>query len=146
MPDRYLYHVTLQTGHSRKSYRSEVSDDAIAFCRELLKRIDSGERVEIPPGGYFLSGRLGGKCASFSVYAGSELLVAFGVAENERCGAALWRGLHNTEGLPTTTKPEQQPRAPWCGVALAEGLTLHLDAGNWIADFERVIAWAFLER
>src|SRR3990167_4628984 len=146
MTDRYLYHVTLQTGHTRKSYRSEVSAEAIAFCRDLLERINAGERVEIPPGGYFVSGRISGKCASFSVYAGGDLIVAFGVAENERCGAQLWRGLHNAEGLSFVTDPGRQPGAPWIGVALSEALTLHPQAADFLGDFERCLSWAFLMR
>lgn len=145
MSEKYLYHVTLQTGHSRKSYRSEVSDEAIAFCRDLLNKMQSGERVEIPPGGYFCSARISGHCATFSVFAGTTLLLAFGVVEHERCGAELWRGLHNVEGLPATTDPESQPRAPWIGVALAEGLTMYPQTSGWLGDFERVLAWSFLE-
>jgi hypothetical protein len=145
-PDAYLYHVTLQTGDSRKRYRSEVDDDIIALCRKLIAKMRDGERVEIPRmTGYFVSARLGGKCATFSVYAGTELLVAFGVAENERCGAQLWRGLHNSEGLPTKTDPERQPGAPWIGVALTDALHQHPDAWGWLGDFERCMAWAWID-
>jgi hypothetical protein len=144
--DRYLYHVTVTTGHSRKSYRSEIHQHAIDFCKELLQKLKDGARVAIPGcAGYFVQGWLRGKCASFSVYAGGTLVLSFAVAENERCGQALWKGLHNVEGLRTKTDPETQPRAPWLGVALAEGIALYPQAAHWLGDFERCIGHAFLE-
>jgi hypothetical protein len=146
MADRYLWHVTVTTGHSRKSYRSEIQPQAIQVCRDLLEQMKDGARVAIPGvSGYFVSGRLTGKCASFSVYAGGTLLLSFAVAENERCGQALWKGLHNVEGLATQTDPEKQPRAPWLGVALAEGIALYPQAAGFLGDFERCIGWALLE-
>jgi hypothetical protein len=144
--DRWLWHTTVTTGHTRKSYRSEIQPHAMAVCKDLLEQLKDGGRVEVPGfSGYFIQGRLLGKCASFSVYAGGTLLLSFAVAENERCGQALWKGLHNVEGVPCATDPEKQPRAPWLGVALAEGIALYPQAASWCADFERVIAHAFLD-
>lgn len=142
--ERYLWHTTLQTGDSRKSYRSEVADDVIPHLREWLHRMQEGERVEILPG-YWCSGRISGRCATFSVFAGTELILAFGVAEHARCGAALWRGLHNAEGLPWKTDPETQPQAPWIGVALTDAFHAHPGAWDWVGDFERCLGWALLE-
>lgn len=145
MSDRYLYHVTTTTGHSRKSYRSEVGDTVVEVCRKLVDAMRDGSRIEIPgQSGYWCDARISGRCMSARIYAGSELIVAFAVAENERCGAALWRGLHNAENH-AKTDPEKQPRAPWCGVSLTESFALHQDCWDWVGDFERCIAWGFLD-
>lgn len=153
MSDRYIDHVTLTTGHSRRSPRREVSAEAVALCQDLIARFATGkvsEPVPIPgPLGYSVSGRAGGKCMVATVWADgppSELVVTIGVAEHERCGAAIWRTLHDVAHLPTMTSRDEQPRAPWCGVLLEPAIAAHVEAMEWMGDFERCLAWAWLER
>ena len=45
---QYLYHLTLATGHARKSYRSEISDDALRVCAELIRQIRERPLAPIP--------------------------------------------------------------------------------------------------
>lgn len=150
--DRYIRHVTLTTGHARDCYRSEVTDDAIALCAGLIATFAAGkvsEPVAIPRvGPYSISGRGGGKCMVASVWSNgppSELVVSIGVAEHERCGATIWRTLHQVSQLPPATDVERQPRAPWCGVLLEPAIMHHMDAMEWLGDFERCLAWAWIE-
>ncbi|MDQ3562852.1 MAG: hypothetical protein M3436_01505 [Pseudomonadota bacterium] len=66
-----------------------------------------------------------------------------GVAAHSRCGAALWRELHRWGKTPVVTDPERCPPEPWVAVALDAGITQHMDATEWLGDFERCLAWAF---
>jgi hypothetical protein len=153
MAARYIAHVTLTTGHSRRSPRSEVSDAAIDVCARLIAGFAAGQVSEPQPipgaPGYSVSGRTGGRCMIATVWADgppSELVVSIGVAEHERCGATIWRALHEVSHLPTMTSPDEQPRAPWCGVLIEPAIVAHQDAARWLGDFERCLAWAWLER
>jgi len=150
---RWLEHVTLTTGHSRRSYSDEVSPEALAYCRSLIERFTAGEVAEAVPiaaaPGYSISGRRSGKCLVATVYADgppSELIATIGVAAHSRCGSRLWRELHRWGRVPVVTDPERPPPEPWVAAALDEGAAHHLDAMEWLGDFERCLGWAWVTR
>lgn len=138
----YLYHLTLDTGHARKSYRSEISDDALRLCAELVERIKQSPGIPLTlpgPPGYTISALISGQCMSAQVFAdANELpLISFAVAARERCGAAIWKKLGGPDG--------KQPDAPWLAVRLEVGIVSSMAATEWLGDFERCVGWAFLE-
>ena len=54
MSGPYLKHVTLLTGHSRRSPRSEVADEVIERLAPVLSEaLTGGEYVEILSSGWF---------------------------------------------------------------------------------------------
>lgn len=148
----HLRHVTLTTGHARDSYRSEVSDEAVAVCRELIARFTGGEAASAVPmpglPGYSISGRASAKCLVATVWADgppSVPVVSIGVATHSRCGSRLWHDLHRWGRVPVVTDPERPPAEPWVAAALDEGAAY---AGREImmllGDFERCLGWAFI--
>jgi len=38
------------------------------------------------------------------------------------------------------------PQAPWCAARLETGLALYPGAAVWLGDYERLVAWAWIER
>ena len=49
MSSPYLAHLTLTTGHLRRSYREEVGDEALALLAPwLAKAIETGARQPLP--------------------------------------------------------------------------------------------------
>lgn len=154
---RYLHHVTLDTGHSRRSYRDEVADAAIAAVHDGLSRALSfaGTHVTVPAqdSGWTYTATASGRCLLVTMWAeiaGEKAPVAtFGVASHSRSGAQLWRLLHAPRTLlpPYATSPDRAPAEPWVAARLELGAGL-VDPHElaWIADFERVIGWAWLSR
>ena len=147
---RYIRHITLTTGHVRDSWRQEISDEALAACADLLAQVaaDPSQMVSIPGfSDYYLSGQPGGACWVGTVWTGSPsvCVVTIGIAAHSRCGASLWRELHRWGQTPVVTDPERCPAEPWVAVALDEGALTHLDAMEWLGDFERCLAWAWVE-
>jgi hypothetical protein len=141
--DRYLQHVTLSTGHSIPSPRSEVGDDVVQALRPLLQRALRGEHVPIPRvTGYTVSGAAFGRCCELRVRGPAGLALTIGVAAHSRCGARLWRELHHHRPeLPTS--PLDAPAEPWCADRIEPGY----DAAGaaWAADFSRCMAWTWIE-
>lgn len=156
LDDRYVLHVTLTTGHRRRSLRSEVRDEVLAVLRPLLERALAGEYVAVPGvgTGYTMRGARYGRCCTVTVYApqGETArpqpvpVLTIGVAGHSRCGARLWRSLHESAAIvPTVTSPDQTPPEPWVADRLEIGAVQHLEAMHWTGDWSRCMAWTWLE-
>lgn len=158
--ERYIEHVTLTTGHTRRSPRSEVSDEVVAMLRPLLDRALRGEHVAIPGAvpACTMTGGVHGRCCAVTVWSQDPVsggtarpqpvpIATVGVAEHSRCGAYLWRHLHETAQPPQqlATRPDQVPPEPWCAARLEVGAALVPEAMEWLGDLERCIAWTWLE-
>ncbi|KQZ81860.1 hypothetical protein ASD64_08860 [Mesorhizobium sp. Root157] len=151
----YLWHVTLDTGHRRQSYRPEASQIAIdAVDLELRRALRDGV-AEI---------RLGAEAGTIPVYrlkasnSGPVLLatilrdigkqdvplVTMAVAPKSRGAAEIWRALHDgRDDIPYD--PDSIPPAPWCAARFEAGIEQDLRAATWLGDYERLLAWAWIE-
>lgn len=141
----YLWHMTLDTGHGHKSPRADVSDVVIKHLRPHLERAIANKTDPVPiDGGYALYATADGAWLLATVLDRDMApIVTFGVAPRSRGAGRLWQMLH--DGRPDlTTEPAQPPAAPWCAVRIEDQARL-LPAVEWIADYERCIAWAWIE-
>ncbi len=142
---RFVRHVTLQTGHTRQSWRHEVDPEVLPLASALLERALAGERVPIPGAdGCEMTAASAGRCCLVTAWRGDAPLVTTGIAAHSRCGAELWRRLHDAPWTPLATAGTARPPEPWCAALLQPGLALHPSAAHWLGDYERVMAWAFL--
>jgi len=148
---RWLEHVTLTTGHSRRSYLDEVSDEALALCRRLIEHLRSGDpaaRVPILRTPYVLTGYARtGRCLTVTI-AADEPVVLMAVGVHSKCGARVWREIHQYADeweLPYVTDRDRPPPEPWCA-ALLDSAAARQPAEGLMAlgDFERCLAWAWL--
>ena len=148
----YIHHLTITTGHTRKSYRNEVASDIIDTLQATLSAAIAGQLPPLPGdlSGYHLSAGAVGRCLMATVWAPPKAvpsrptpLVTIGVAARSRCAADLWGRL--VESHPAPLQPAM-PDAPWCAVQLQPGIMSDIGAMGWLGDFERCLAWAWLER
>lgn len=145
---KYLYHVTLQTGHMRKSLRSEVDSELMNQLNEIFeKSVDKPTTLEFNPTysvrstaateGYFitLKGNKKGKQIP---------ILTLGVSLDSY---VPWDLLHdpNTLSLPIKTKREDKPPLPYLADRLEVGAAYFYEALSWTGDFSRCMAWAALE-
>jgi hypothetical protein len=144
---RFIRHITLTTGHTRDSFAGEISPEAIEVCTALIDQMIVGKRPPIPGFQSFrISGVSYGRCFVATVWSGNEPIVTIGIANHSRCGAETWRALHKSAALPCATQSDEYPQAPWCAARLEPHCMFYPDAMNWLGDFERCLAWAFLEK
>lgn len=142
---RSIHHLTLSTGHSRRSQRDEVPADVVALLRPLLDRALAGESVLLPgpPGvALYLTAESGGRWLLAGVHGEGMLLATVAVATTALSGARLWRHILG-EG-----DDDARPPAPWCAVRLELGLALHSQMGEvagLLGDCERCLAWTWVE-
>ena len=140
----YLTHATAGTGHSRRSYRSEVADDVVAAVKSWLPDLMAGQQRGVLDDRYAARQEWGnGKSIGFVV---SRLdaqmrpveIVKIAVCRHSKRAAPSWQFVGG-KGAP--------PRVPF----VASGLLYdNVEASDLmalpvIADFERCLAWAWLE-
>lgn len=144
----YLNHITLSTGHTRRSPRSEVSDDTVKALQPWLQAaLDYQDDYPLP-------GPLGARddfVAHAHIKDGALIcgvghrhtgpLVTFGVAARSRQSGELWAWLCAQYGSADALVA---PAAPWCAVALHPSYMLQMGASAWLGDFERYVAWTWL--
>lgn len=152
--ERHILHITLGSGHTIKSPRSGVLDETIEILRPLLIRALKGDRVGVPrQPGFSMTGGVHGRCCMITVSAQVEEtasprpipVLSIGVAGNSRCGAHLWRTMHERPDLSYATDPERVPPAPWCADRIDLGSVKVMDAMAWTGDLSRCLAWTWLE-
>lgn len=163
--DRWLTHLTMSTGHMRRSYRSEVVTEAITWGRAAISqalaqttlKAPSVGTVDLPPMGpkYRLAcSAPTTKTLLCSVWRGPELVLTFGVAAHNKQGAGLWRWLIETAGpdvpLHAGMTLDNLPAKPWVAARMELGMLAMVRDGEreqveMLGDLERVIGWAFLD-
>lgn len=155
----YLNHITLSTGRNARSERSGVDDSVLALLSPWLKKIiNSGQAMPLPvddlshfsakafvqDGGLVVTVYGPSGPHERGTPANADIpLVTFGVAQRSRHGGDLWTMLlanfKQLDGI-------KQPSAPWCAVVVHPSAFAHRDALDWLADFERCVAWAWITR
>lgn len=155
----YIQHITLTTGHVSHSPRTDVSGETLARVRPwLVAALVDGQSVPLPTAGlsdYEAHIMALGSCLLLTVSGLPTLsgprrgnrppLVTMGVAARPRDSAPLWRILYE-RGLPGSSVAPglSRPESPWCGVVLHPTITLDMAATEWLGDFERCVAWAWV--
>lgn len=72
-------------------------------------------------------------------------IITMAVAIDPRCGRELWAELHKEPSSSLATSPAEPPKTPWLAARLDVGGALHRETMDWLGDFERCLAWAWIE-
>lgn len=140
----YVQHITLTTGHQRRSQRAEISREAMDACEAALRAALAGESAPIPHTDCSLRAERRGRGLLATVLCGETPLVTLGIAAHSRGAEALWRELH--DGALVVTDERVVAEEPWCAARLEIGVLSVPDAVAWLGDFERCLAWTWIER
>lgn len=139
--NRTLCHYTITTGHVRRSPRSEVGDDVISVLVPLLAPGEHaiprtpGYRVRVTiDRGVYAATVLSDRRADA---AGAPLVTIMVATDPEGLDA-----IRRTTGAHWAAAIE----LPACIVEAHATLGLDRDAIGWLGDFERCLAWAWVER
>ena len=155
-----INHLTLSTGHLSHIKQGDVDDDIVAILSPWLEAlIYSGPNGSAPVPG------LEDYTAWASMNEGSLVvtifgpmlpgsteddlipLVTMGVAERTHDGDTLWPLLVAEASVGRPIKSGlQRPAEPWCAVNLHPTMECFPEAMMWLGDFEKCIAWTWLQR
>lgn len=156
----FINHITINTGHVARTKRADVAPEVTQLLADWLpSTINSGKThaLPVPSISHFSAQAFvqdGGLVVTVVApvgphqqgqpHAGKTMpLVTFGVAQRSRQGTALWGMLTSAFGSVTGL---QQPGTPWCAVAVHPSIAAYDGPVDWLGDFERCGAWAWLTR
>ena len=156
----YINHITLNTGHIARTSRADVAPAATQLLADWLPTaINNGKAHPLPvPELSHISAQVfvqdGALVVTVSAPVGPHTqgkphtgkampLVTFGVAQRSRQGAPLWDMLIKSFDGKSGIK---QPNAPFCAVAIHPSITAYTGPVEWLGDFERCAAWAWITR
>ena len=142
MKPEWFWHLTLSTGDTRKSYRHEVSDDAIAAMRGMNLLKPKAELLVA--GGYRFQTTIDKGGAAFTVFNGEIPLVHCVLAVTQD-DAAYWEFIERlylniTDKTPVDwVLPDKPGSVPWLAIVLL-GLHLDIESAQCLGDLERCMA------
>ena len=141
----FIHHVTLNSGHARPSPRAEVADHVVSALQPLVAA-EAETTLPILDTSYNLHIKRNDG-AYLAVVEDDEAtsLITVAISRRNRNGAALWRSLHVWPG-ELATRADLPPDAPWLAARIEPDGFADSELLTWVGDFERCLAWAWLER
>jgi hypothetical protein len=137
-------HITLNSGHTRSSPRSEVTDEVLGMMRLLACRSGAFDVPGQP--GWRTHLTLESGAAVFDVRRADAPIIMCAVAWRAEGAAEVWTVLARMAVQFGVRKPPAMPAAvPWLGVLLLPTAVAAREAMDWLGDYERCLAWAILE-
>lgn len=144
---KYIEHITLNSGHTRRSPREEVRDETIARIQPWITDVAQGRTVTLfEDEGFTLHGVVQSKWGVVFLEDHGAPLITLGVCWHSRDSASVWRELHDQVAVTVATFANQPPSVPWCAARLEPASLAPGMMPDWVGDFERCIAWAMIER
>lgn len=142
----YINHITLSTGHVRRSPRGEVTDETLQALRPWLQAALAAPHPLPGPLGqaYALQASVqdGALLGTVLTVPAGTPLVSFAVAQRSRQAGQAWALMCARHGCQAGLLA---PPTPWCAVALHPALLHDVEATGWLGDFERCVAWAWIK-
>lgn len=155
----YINHITLSTGHCRRSPRAEVDDATLAILVPWLNTARQSGNIEplpVAPLSHYGARVIKDVGLVVTIYGprgphtpghphtGEWLpLVTLGIAQRSREAGDLWASLMAHLGGKPGIKA---PATPWVAVSIHDTITAYPESLQWIGDLERCIAWAWVTR
>lgn len=142
MIKKYIAHLTINTGDLRRSFRSEISMEAIKVCKQMLSQLDN-EAVQLRDG-YIMQGDKSANHFYIEIFKNNDRdkdkpLVAVACALSSLASVKTWCRINSRSDLIA-------PAAPWVAAKLYPTANYYLDLFRWVGDFEACLAWALNER
>ena len=130
-----INHYTNESGHNRKSPRSEVGDEIIdALEKEGMTNPGRYTLDSFDLHGWVINIKNAGRSWIVDMHKNKEHVVSFLVSESLDPVAIA-------EFEPSVT-----PEPPYIVVKIINPTALSFDDLGWLGDFERCLAWALIER
>jgi hypothetical protein len=138
----YINHITLNTGHKRKSYPQEI-DKRIYFVLNRIYKDMFKSKVEIFKGYTAKATNDPSNGILITIFSPKdEPILTTGITKLKN--SVIWELLHTSSALPLQTNPKFPPEVPYIADRIEIGAALNMDAMRWTGDFSRCMGWIYL--
>lgn len=145
METKFINHYTVNTNHLRESPRSEVTKEALEFCTEILNTMLTGKSADIVDS-YKIHGTIEKNYCLAVIFKATDKnktpLIKIGITNNENEAKTVWLAIANNDDLPITNLPS----TPFVIARITDHGISDFELLQWVGDFERVLAWAWIEK
>lgn len=152
----FLWHVTLNTGHVCKSFRHEVSDEAVAYCRDLIESVLRDDLSRHPIRGfpqdsdgvslYRMTATASARNLLATIWREEDRIVTLGIGTHSRGGASLWKLMVETARTPVAPTVMRCPPEPWVAARPEPGcVQCTREVLMMLGDLEKCLGHAWLE-
>ena len=138
---KYINHVTLNTGHTRKSYPNEVDRELYFILKRILNDSFQPEGAKLFDA-YILKGTPLESGAIFTLYKDGKIPILTTAATRNQ-NSELWKMLLETSTI-TINKKLAEPIAPYIVDRIEIGLVFDLQASSWTGDMSKCLGWIAL--
>ncbi len=144
---RFVVHVDLLTGDTKRCLRSEVEDAVVGRMRAMFDSARRVDRPRVPGLEATVRVRDNGRCVNVTISALDGLAVGtVSIGGHARCSDKHWQELHLGTDLDLPTLGRKAPSAPWCAVLPEKGRDKHPALLDAIQTLGPAVAWGWLER
>lgn len=140
---KYINHITLNTGHARKTYPHEIDKGVYFVLNRIYKESFKPEGVEIYTDYKLKCSGQGGTVIG-TVFANDGMPILTTTCSKDDDGS-IWRTLHESSIVPLMTNPEDKPPIPYIADRIEPGAAIHFDAMEWTGDFAKCFGWIALD-
>lgn len=139
----YINHITLNTGHIRKTTPNEVNKEIYFILNRIYKESFSKNGAKIFDK-YVVKSTNSDIGVIFTLFDEQGIpIITSGISKNDYKGE-LWKMLHETTEMPMKTSPNQKPALPYIADRLEFGAMFHMNALQWTGDFSKCMGWITL--
>lgn len=138
---KYLNHITLNTGHMRKTYPDEVDKKIYFVLKRILRDSLKGEGAEVYPN-FILKTTQAEDATIATVYRDQLPILTTTCCKTD--DGSIWRTLHESAMTPLKTKANDKLPTPYIADRIEIGYMMYMNELSWAGDFSRCFGWITL--
>lgn len=137
----HINHITLNTGHIRKTYPHEVDKDLYFKLRQIYKKSLSPDGTELFDG-FIVKTTQTEIGAITTIFKAGVPILTTACSKND--DGSLWKSMHEYSTVPLQTKPTDKIPLPYIADRVEIGAVFYPGATQWTGDFARCMGWMIL--
>ncbi len=143
---KYINHITINTGHCRKSYPHEVGKDLYFILYKIFRNAQAPEGCDIMDGNYnvkITADTIGYLVTLFGYKEGNKIPIITSACSKVDKGR-LWDMMFTTQASALPEIRPAMPPLPYIADRIEASSNIFPEAMIWTGDFSRCMGWICL--
>lgn len=143
----YINHITINTGHCRKTYPSEISKDIYMTLFRIFRDAQAPNGCDIMENEFnvkITGDKIGYLCTLFKYDSGCKVPVLTSAYSKVDKDGELWDMLFQNMTAPLLVERPEMPELPYIADRIEMGMGLFPGVSSFTGDFSRCMGWISL--